>query len=180
MHHIVFSYHEFRELCVFREETGDWCEMTISAIENVAADFMIPGHRVIWDQGSRGPAPPGHHYQLSTIQCQTQLKLFSHFNWRRRFWIINKTNFYSSCFFVYVLAINPYLVGAKLSQFSLLLTQHFSRIWTISVWTTLTVSSFHHMVQINVHSKIILFIFFSFQVRIGTFSISTPLYGTGK
>ena len=100
MHHIVFSYHEFRELCVFREETGDWCEMTISAIENVAADFMIPGHRVIWDQGSRGPAPPGHHYQLSTIQCQTQLKLFSHFNWWRRFfWIINKTNFYSSCFF---------------------------------------------------------------------------------
>ena len=37
---------------------GDWCEMTISAIENVAADFMRPGHRVIWDRGSRGLAPP--------------------------------------------------------------------------------------------------------------------------
>ena len=25
-----------------------WYKMTISAIENVAADFMRPGHRVIW------------------------------------------------------------------------------------------------------------------------------------
>ena len=29
---------------------GDWYKMTISAIENVAADFMRPGHRVIWGQ----------------------------------------------------------------------------------------------------------------------------------
>ena len=26
----------------------DWYKMTISAIENVAADFMRPGHLVIW------------------------------------------------------------------------------------------------------------------------------------
>ena len=84
--HIVFSYHEFRELCVFREGTGDWCEMTISAIENVAADFMIPGHRVIWDQGSRGPAPPrwsplsALHYSMSnTIENIFQFQLMKKF-----------------------------------------------------------------------------------------------------
>ena len=77
--HIVFSYHEFRELCVFREGTGDWCEMTISAIENVAADFMIPGHRVIWDQGSRGPAPPrwsplsALHYSMSNTIVKSEV-----------------------------------------------------------------------------------------------------------
>ena len=45
----------------------DWCEMAISAIENVAADFMRPGHRVIWDHGSRGLAPlAGHNYSMSS------------------------------------------------------------------------------------------------------------------
>ena len=41
--------------------------MAISAIENVAADFMRPGHRVIWGQGSRGLAPlAGHNYLMSS------------------------------------------------------------------------------------------------------------------
>ena len=47
-----------RYFCVGRRERGergerggtvcDWYKMTISAIENVAADFMRPGHLVIW------------------------------------------------------------------------------------------------------------------------------------
>ena len=65
-----------------RQEMGGWvwCEMTISAIENVAADFMRPGHLVIWDQGSRGLAPPS--LPLATTDCPLCPLLNVQHNWK--------------------------------------------------------------------------------------------------